>query len=337
MGQCEPFQFAWGLGSGHLQTVWPTFFRQSRSLNRTRERLETEDGDFFDVDWFGPQQAPIVVLLHGLAGSSSSTYIIGLQQALSQKGFRTAALNFRGCSGEINRKAGGYHAGFTHDLSQLYETIRAKQPLTPIGMIGFSLGGNSLLKWLGEQGGKIDLFAAMAVSVPFKLSVCADRLDRGLSKLYRNHLVGQLKSTLKKKQAHLHASGQNDEATKIEQLGSLGAVRSFWEFDDQVVAPLNGFNGVDDYYQQSSSFHFLENIEVPTLLVQADDDPFLLSEFALISDCLSGSTRLETTRGGGHVGFVSGSLIAGVDYWIEKRAADFLMEQLKKESTLDLK
>ncbi len=327
------FYPATGLNSGHLQTLWPTLFRRVPALNRTRERALTDDGDFFDVDWFGPDGASIVILLHGLAGCSRSGYIVGLQLALQKRGFRSVALNFRGCGGEPNKKASSYHSGFTRDLNQLYSIIRKQFPDVPVAVIGFSLGGNILLKWLAERRGNLALFAAVAVSVPYQLSMCADRMDQGFSRIYRNHLVGLLKRALLVKQDHLLRTGREDEASKISKLGDLSRICSFWEFDDRVVAPLNGFKGVHDYYRQSSSLHSLEEITHPTLLIQADDDPFMLPEGAPTAGHLSDSTILEITRGGGHAGFVSGSLAGNVNYWLEKRIPDFLSEQLKKGNT----
>jgi predicted alpha/beta-fold hydrolase len=297
-------------------------------LRRRRERFLTDDGDFFDVDWFGSADAPVVILLHGLAGCSGSSYILGLQQVLGKKGFQSVAINFRGCSGEPNRKAIGYHAGFTRDLNQLYWHIKEQSPTLPVAVVGFSLGGNILLKWLGEQRERLDLLAAVAVSVPFKLSMCADRLDSGLSKIYRDYLIKLLKQSLLRKQSYLFSIGEESEARKIDQLGDFSTIRSFWEFDDRVVARLNGFCDVYDYYSQSSSFHYLEKISETTLLIQADNDPFMLPDVNSISDCLSSSTELEITRGGGHVGFISTDSLQGGNYWLEKRIPTFLIEQL---------
>ncbi len=322
-----PFRSAFWVESGHFQTLWPTLFRRPPALSRRRERFLTNDGDFFDIDWFGPAGRPVVILLHGLAGCSSSSYILGLQQALGKKNFQSAAINFRGCSGEINRKAAGYHAGFTRDLNQLYWHIKGLSPALPIAVVGFSLGGNILLKWLGEQQEKLGLLGAVAVSVPFKLSMCADRLDSGLSRIYRDYLIKLLKQSLLRKQSSLYDIGEEIEANKIAQLDDLSTIRSFWDFDDRVVARLNGFSDVYDYYEQSSSLRYLENIGEKTLIIQADNDPFMLPEVNLISDHLSSSTMLEITCGGGHVGFISSNSMFGRNYWLEERIPDFLAEQ----------
>lgn len=183
------------LSNGHIQTLWPFMFRQSPELKRSRERFHTPDNDFFDVDWYGEEKNGIVILLHGLTGCSSSHYILGLQQVLDKQGYRTAALNFRACSGEPNLKAGSYHAGFTQDIHQLYQAIRQKNRNSSISTVGFSLGGNIMLKWLSEQAGTLDITAEVGVSVPYKLANCADRVDRGLSKIYRYHLISEMKKS----------------------------------------------------------------------------------------------------------------------------------------------
>jgi len=177
---------------------------------------------------------------------------------LWQHGLRSAVLNFRGCSGEYNRLARCYHSGETEDIQFLYQTLRNREPTTPIAVIGFSLGGNVLLKWLGEQGDKVSLFAAVAVSVPLVLSICASKLDKGFSKLYRAKLLRDLKCYVAEKQQHLAAIGAKKEADKIQQLGDLSPIKSFWQYDDKVVAPLHGFADAHDYYQRSSSRQFLK-------------------------------------------------------------------------------
>lgn len=209
------FKPAWWLKNAHLQTIFPAFFRTTKPPRALRrERLTTPDNDFLDIDHCGETGQPIVILLHGLTGSSESGYIKGLQHALAKMGLRTVALNFRGCSGESNRLARCYHSGETEDIHFLYRILREREPETPMAAIGFSLGGNVLLKWLGEQGNRLDLFAAVAVSVPLVLSVCASKLDRGFSKIYRGNLLGELKRYVRLKLQHLETLGIEAEAEK---------------------------------------------------------------------------------------------------------------------------
>jgi predicted alpha/beta-fold hydrolase len=325
------FKPAWWLHGPHLQTLWPTLCRRSPALARCRERLETPDGDCVDLDWCGEAPAPIVILLHGLTGSSCSRYIEGMQSALFKRGLRSVALNFRGCSGRPNYTARCYHSGDTADLNFLYRLLRTREPATPLAAVGFSLGGNVLLKWLGEQGKEADLFAAAAVSVPMQLHLCADRMDSGFSRLYRNRLLRELKQYVRQKREYLRRSGNAEEAEKLERLGDLSALRSFWEYDDQVVARLYGFRDVHDYYRKSSSRQFLKAIRTPTLIVQALDDPFMTPAVIPGEDELSPSVYLEITESGGHVGFIAGRVPGRPRYWLDERIPAFLAERLRQK------
>lgn len=325
----KPFEPAWWLNNAHLQTIYPAFWRPKTELpERRRERLITPDNDFLDLDWYGQGNGAIVVLLHGLTGSSNSGYIKGLQKKLSDQGFRSAALNFRGCSGELNRKARCYHSGETEDIQFLYRTLKQREPDTPIAVVGFSLGGNVLLKWLGEQQDRVKLFAAVAVSVPFVLSTCATKMDTGFSKLYRNSLIGELKHYITEKISKLEQIGDLNEAQKVKDIGDLAKVKSFWEYDHRVVAFLHGYLNVHDYYQRASSRPFIKTITNPTLLIQAKDDPFMVPEVIPGQHELSASVRLEVSNSGGHVGFVGGTVPFRPEFWLEHRIPTFLKEQL---------
>ena len=322
------FKPAWWLNNAHLQTLYPALMRKTPAPGLRRERLITPDNDFIDIDWCGEGRQALVILLHGLTGSSQSSYIKGLQFALLAQGFRSVAFNFRGCSGEYNRSARCYHSGETEDIHFLYQTLRRREPDTLFAAVGFSLGGNVLLKWLGEQGDQLSLFAAIAVSVPFVLSACATKLDNGFSRLYREKLLGELKDHVLAKQRHLQHLGNLQEADRIEQLGDLSDIQSFWQYDDRVVAKLHGFDNVQDYYQRSSSRQFLKSITVTTLLIQAIDDPFMTAAVLPGLDELSSSIQMEITEGGGHVGFIAGVNPFKPDYWLDQRIPEFLTQQL---------
>lgn len=292
-----------------------------------RERLETPDRDFIEIDWLGEGNGPLVMLLHGLTGSSRSGYIAGLQQTLWKRNIRSVALNFRGCGGERNRLARAYHSGDTGDIDWLYRTLRQREPDTAMAAVGFSLGGNVLLKWLGEQGRKADLVAAVAVSVPLQLNVCADKMDCGFSKIYRNRLIWELKRYMKEKYRHLQRLGRHSEAEKIQRLGEMSEIESFWQYDDKVVARLHGFDSAEHYYRVSSSRQFLKHIAVPTLVIQAYDDPFMTPEVLPLEHELSERVEFEVTQGGGHVGFISGHVPFRPCFWLERRIPDFLRQQ----------
>jgi len=322
------FKPAWWLNNPHLQTLYPALLRKPPSPSLKRERLITDDHDFIDIDFCGAGRQPLIILLHGLTGSSQSKYIKGLQQALFEKGLRSAALNFRGCSGEYNHSSRCYHSGETGDIDFLYRTLRKREPDTSMAAVGFSIGGNVLLKWLGEQGSQVNLFAATAVSVPLVLSTCANKLDNGFSKLYRASLLRELKEYIRLKQQHLDSLGKTEEAEVLRQIGNLDDITSFWQYDDRVVAKLYDFANVDDYYQRSSSRQFLQAIAVPTLIIQAQDDPFMTPEVLPELTELSSSVSLEITSAGGHVGFISGTNPFKAEYWLEQRIPEFLQQQL---------
>jgi len=323
------FKPAWWLNNAHLQTLYPALIRKTPAPpGLRRERLITPDNDFIDIDWCGEGDQPLILLLHGLTGSSQSSYIKGLQGALLKAGFRSVTLNFRGCSGEYNHLARCYHSGETEDIHFLYQTLRQREPDTPFAAVGFSLGGNVLLKWLGEQSNKLSLFAAAAISVPLVLSTCATKLDNGFSIIYRENLMREYKHYVREKQRHLEKLGNLKEASKIEQLGDLSRIKSFWQYDDQVIAKLHGFKNVQDYYQRSSSRQFLKSIAITTLLIQALDDPFMTEDVLPELDELSSKVHLEITQGGGHVGFVAGETPFKPSYWLEHRIPEFLKQQL---------
>ena len=333
MHTLPPFQPAWWLNNGHLQTLYPSLCRKPPALTTRRERLTTPDRDFIDIDYYGEGDQPLVILLHGLTGSSRSLYILGLQNALWRQGLRSAAVNFRGCGGQYNNTSRCYHSGETGDIDFVYKTLRLRHGDLPMAAAGFSLGGNVLLKWLGEHPHSIQLFAAAAVSAPLLLDKCATRLDRGFSKLYRNQLLKELKDYLRDKHRHLQNIGNPAEAEKIARLGDLSGVDSFWSYDGQVIAALYNFKDAADYYRRSSSRQYLKNIRVPTLVLQAADDPFLTPEVLPHAAELSKTVQLEVSKGGGHVGFIAGKNPLKPHYWLEQRIPAFFKQQL--ESSLD--
>lgn len=326
------FQPAWWLNNRHLQTIYPAMFRRSPSrIGRQRQRLLTEDMDFIDLDLYAMDENPIVLLLHGLAGSSDSGYILGLQCALQRSGFASVAINFRGCSGEPNRLARCYHCGDTDDLDFVWRTFKQRHPGRPIAAVGFSLGGSVLLNWLGKQQIANSLFAAVAVSVPLQLEICADKLDQGFSRIYRNYLLNDLKSYIHYKLKHLENAGIYEEAEKLSSLGNLSPIRSFWQYDQRVVAPLHGFSDVHDYYHRCSARQYLKSIQTPCLLINAKDDPFMNEQVLPKPDQLSGQVTFDLIGQGGHVGFVGGGHSPfGTHYWLEQRIPQFLQQQLNR-------
>ena len=313
-----PFKTAWWFRNPHFQTIWPAIFRTTPQPAYQRERIELCDGDFIDIDWCGNDQlnAPVVILLHGLEGSSDSQYIRGLASLIASQGWSAAAINFRGCSGVPNRLAKSYHSGATSDLNEIVEALSARQPQTALHAVGFSLGGNLLLKWCTEKGQTCHLKSAIAVSVPYDLSLASKTLDRnkGFNRLYR----GRLLRSLKQKALHKVSQGLiNQDKSDIQ------SIRSLDEFDQQLTAPLHGFDSANDYYCKSSCLPHLHKITIPTLLIHAFDDPFMDSSGIPQATELSESTQLELSSHGGHVGFYQPALKKH-NYWLESRIADFL-------------
>ncbi len=313
------FDVTWWCRSAHIQTLWPTLFRHRPRIAARRERLELPDGDFIDLDWSKNATGPVVVILHGLEGSSQSPYARGIFSALERHGMRPLVMHFRGCSGEPNRLSRGYHSGDTGDFDFLLRTLRQREPDAPIAAIGYSLGGNVLLKWLGEVGSGAGIFAAAAVSVPFELQVSALRLDIGLSRIYQTYLLTSLKRSLRRKFRNRTPPYSAERAA---------AARNFWEFDEAVTAPLHGFAGASDYYARSSSRQYLAKISIPTLMVQAVDDPFMSRAVIPGPDELPPTVTLELHAHGGHVGFITGRWPWRPVFWLEQRIPRFLAHQL---------
>ncbi|MBS7664418.1 hydrolase [Pseudomonas lalucatii] len=322
------FTPAWWLPGPHLQTLWSPLCRKPVMLRRRRERLWLADGDFLDLDWHGPHSAdaPLVLVLHGLTGSSDSRYVTGLQQALAARGWASAALNWRGCSGEPNLLPRGYHSGASEDLAETIAHLRAQRPLAPLYAVGYSLGGNVLLKHLGESGGDSPLRGAVAVSVPFRLDQCADRIGQGFSRVYQAHFMREMVAYVRSKQRLFADLGQADRLSTLERLGSLDDLRTFWDFDGRITAPLHGFSDAQDYYRRASSRYFLGRIATPTLLIQAADDPFVFRHSLPEPSELAPGIQFELHPHGGHVGFVDGSP-RRPGYYLERRIPQWLATQ----------
>ena len=310
----EGFRPPWWLRSAHLQTIYAPLFRRGPRLSLRRERIELRDGDFVDLDWTPGHGGPVVLVLHGLEGSSDSPYARGILNVADASGWRGAVLHFRGCSGEPNRLDRSYHSGDTGDLADVVAVLQARDDVSDIVAVGYSLGGNVLLKWLGERGGESPLAAAVAVSAPYTLSLAADRLADGLSRVYQGRLIREMCAKLRRK--------FTDRDAPIDLDAAYGS-RDFWEFDDRVTAPLHGFEDVHDYYTRSSSRQYLHGIRIPTLILHALDDPFMTPDVVPSPDELSASTELEVSDHGGHVGFVHGTLPWRPRYWLEERIPAF--------------
>jgi predicted alpha/beta-fold hydrolase len=302
------------LRNGHVQTILPVLLpRRLRSASR-RERLELPDGDFLDLDWMRNGGERLVIVTHGLEGSSTQTYIRGMAATLAAAGWDVLAWNFRGCSGEPNRLLRAYHSGETGDLSAVIARGLAAG-YARIALVGFSLGGNVVLKYLGEAPPHPAIVAGVAISAPVDLAACARRLDqRWSNQLYLRRFLVSLAGKIEAK-APLFPG----------QLDSTGVrrVRSFQEFDDRYTGPMHGFRDAADYWTQSSARQFLPLIPVPTLMLQPRNDPFLAPEAYPWPEAEANPHLfLEAPESGGHVGFLD--LQRGLQPWSERRVAEFL-------------
>jgi predicted alpha/beta-fold hydrolase len=303
------------LPGGHAQTIYPMLIKPSAPAYR-RERWETPDGDFIDLDWIdGPDDAPLLLLFHGLEGSSASHYASTLMSAIGERAWTGVVSHFRGCSGEPNRLPRAYHSGDSDEVDWVLRRLRQRFPQRTIFAAGVSLGGNALLKWLGERGQSAGdvIHAAAAVSAPFDLAICGHHLGRGFNRVYTQHFLNTLKKNAAEKLARFPG---------IFDGHRMAHAQSLYEFDDAVTAPLHGFLGADDYWQRASAKPLLGGIRIPTLLLNAQNDPFLPARALPRADEVSATVKAEFPREGGHVGFVTGSLPGRLD-WLPQRLLHF--------------
>jgi predicted alpha/beta-fold hydrolase len=305
--------------------MFPVLCRRVGGVTYRRERLELEDGDFLDLDWAlakptaaeaGRHKSKVVIIAHGLEGSAQGTYVKGMVRAFTRRGWDVLALNFRGCSGESNRLLRSYHSGATADLKHVSEhavSIGYRQ----VALVGFSLGGNVVLKLLGEWGAEAPawLVGGVGISVPCDLKASAGAMARWSNRLYMSRFLISLRSKLRAKQARFPVECDDS---------GYGRVRTFRDFDERYTAPMHGFRDAEDYWARCSARFFLEAIRRPALLLSALDDPFLAPEcFPRELAAKHEWLHLEMPSRGGHVGFVGSGLFPG-EYYSERCAATFL-------------
>jgi uncharacterized protein len=303
------------LRNAHLQTLLPVISRKKRRLPYYRERLELADGDFLDLDWLQASGSDLAILSHGLEGSSQDVTICGMADALQRSGWNVLAWNYRGCSEELNRLPRLYHSGETADLALVIE--HAARRFSRITLIGFSLGGNLVLKYLGEARPHSAVACAAAISAPVDLAASARALDqRRMNRLYLRRLIATLVRKVKAKARHF--------PDQIDASQTKG-IRGFEDFDGRFTAPVHGFRDASDYWTRCSSRQFLRAITVPTLILSAQDDPFLTPDsFPFEEAEVSGHVFLEAPDRGGHLGFRSS--LSGKQSWAERRIIAFLSQ-----------
>lgn len=309
------------LFSPHLETIFPALLRRVDLRSYTRERITTPDNDFLDLDWLTQDSDKLVILSHGLEGNSTRPYIKGMAKALFEDGYDILAWNFRGCSEEMNKQLRFYHSGATDDLDVVVQHASGKD-YKEIFLVGFSLGGNLTLKYLGERSSSSKIKKAVAISVPLDLETSCRKISEASNWVYSNRFLTSLKKKIITKAAQMSALDTN----------GIQKIKTLLEFDNRYTAPLHGFENAVDYYRKCSSISFLNGISTPTLIINTLNDPFLSKE-CFPSELVKNhpSVKLEILLRGGHVGFTQFNK-NGL-YWSEQRTLDFFEVNDKKQKS----
>ncbi len=319
----KSFNPVFPVSNPHFQTIFPPFFTKVELPSLQDERFDLSDGDFVEIVWSKKptrdDQKGIVILFHGLAGSARSAYIRRMIKRSSNLGFVSVVMNFRGCYNLPNNLPRSYHSGDTNDAREFIDYLTKSYPHMPLYAIGYSLGGNMLLKYLAQEGKSSKIKKAVAISAPMDLRASADRINSGLSKLYQWYLLRDLKRELLKKYKIFDM-----KKLLAEDEEEIKKIRTFWEFDAIYTSKIHGFKDAFDYYAKSSSKHSLQTIHTPTLIINAKDDPFMSTKVIPRDDEISDSITLEVYKHGGHVGFVNGSIFKPT-FWLEDRIEEFLL------------
>lgn len=306
-----------GLGNGHVQTIYPALFRKVGAIAFERERIGTPDADFLDLDWHRPKNARnLVIISHGLESSSRDKGVVAMARAFGEAGWDALAWNYRGCSGEANLRPRSYHSGSTEDLEVVVQHALAAGRYKGLALVGLSLGGNLTLKYLGDLGPRADPRIRVSVnfSAPCDLASSSMKLQSRSNSIYMRRFLRRLSAKVRAKMVLF--------PHEIVDKG-LDGMRTFEEFDNAYTAPLHGFAGARDYWKRASSLPVLPRIAVPTLLVNAGNDPFLAPECFPREEALASATfTLEVPSSGGHLGFVTFG--GGERYWLEQRSLDFV-------------
>lgn len=327
------------LAGGHLQTIVPYILGSAPKLEYQRERWELPDGDFVDADWVIGQQAgesgdsltagklpdlkhetrPVVMMFHGLEGSSQSNYARALMSEVQRRGWIGVVVHFRGCSGEPNRLPRVYYAGDSAEIQRFVEQLKLRVPQAPVYLVGYSLGGNALLKWLGENADEAGAMVrkAVAVSAPMDLAASSKALEGGLNRmLYGPVFVSSMRTK---------ALEFSKRFPALLDLDKVREAQTIWEMDEAVTAVLYGASDATDYYAQNASKPWLSAIQVPVLVINARNDPFVPAASLPAVEDVSPQVTLQYLDGGGHVGF-GGSWLGNDISWLPGRILDYLVE-----------
>ncbi len=302
--------------NGHWQSIYPTIFRKVAGVHYSRERIATPDDDFLDLDWMSGKSNKLVIISHGLEGNSSRTYVKGMVKAVTDAGYDALAWNFRGCSGTTNHQPKLYHSGSYKDLETVIEHVLQHYSYREINLIGFSIGGNISLIYLGRKGNTIDQHIKKCVvfSVPCDLRAGSEQIGKPCNQIYMKRFLHLLHEKIKAKKV---------DFPDLFDDRDYSAIKNFYDFDSRYTVRMHGFVDAYDYWRQCSSKQFIKNIRIQTLLVSALDDPLLAQAcFPFSESAANPYVSLETPKHGGHVGFVTFN--RNNLYWSEKRSVAFL-------------
>ncbi|MGB0865652.1 MAG: hydrolase [Granulosicoccaceae bacterium] len=315
------FKAPWWCRNPHLQTLVAARLRAIKAPSIKPERLLTPDNDFLDLHWFGCTDGPLVLIFHGLEGSSDSPYARGLMHALDSQNLGGAVMHFRGCSGEPNRQPQSYHCGHTEDIAWLLEQLAQRYPEKKLLAVGYSIGAAALLNTLAQENLPEQLTLSLAVSPPFEPRSGSIRMSQGFSRIYQHTLV---------QDCVLSARAKLAAGIKLPiDIDKLDTAKTFWQFDHHVTAPLHGFSSADDYYTRAAPRQRLSEIQRLCHIIHSHDDPFFEPSMIPNEDELGPKTTLELSRHGGHVGYVCGTPWRP-NYWLEQRLTQLIRENLDR-------
>lgn len=304
--------------NGHIETILPALFRKVKGIKYEHERIDTPDKDFLDLFWSKVNSDKLVVISHGLEGNAHRPYVKGMVKAFNEHDYDVLAWNYRGCGNEMNYQIRFYHSGATDDLDHIIKYVRSKVSYLSIHLIGFSLGGNLTLKFLGEKENAIypEVHNGVTFSVPLNLSTSSNKMDEFQNWIYSKRFLYYLKGKIRQKAQMM------PDKISLKPLKQINSIR---DFDDFYTGPLHGFKDAEDYYESNSSIYFLERIKIPVLIVNALNDPFLSKDCYPEADSIRNENiTMEFPKKGGHCGFTSyeDSL-----YWSERRALEFIKRE----------
>ena len=304
------------LQNGHIQSIYPTLFRKFDTCFYERERIFTPDDDFLDIDWSRTGSNKLAIISHGLEGNSHRNYVVGMVKMLNRNGWDALEWNYRSCSGEMNRRLRFYNSGTIDDLEVVIEHASKIESYKEIVLIGFSMGGNLSLLYLGNKGSRVDskIGRSVVFSVPCDLKASTRELAKFKNRIYMGRFLKTLHQKIRTKMKLMPGQINDD---------NYHLIKNFKDYDDRYTAPLHGFNNAEDYWSKCSSNRFIPEIKIPTLIVNARNDPFIADGCYPVNETSdSKCVYLETPRSGGHVGFMQ--FKRDKSYWSEERTIEFL-------------